>query len=94
MSVRIWSVYHHDRRLVLALSDQPGQYNFAHLPPEDVDPVECPFATVQCYDTEGESDVLKALIRSRDVEEFIEKLENLGYLVEQGRPKSHKQPFL
>ena len=49
VKVRIWSVFNRDERLALALSDEPGVFNFTRLPDEKADIVECPFATLQCY---------------------------------------------
>ncbi len=84
--VQIWSVYNRDDRLVLALSDEPGEFNFTRLPDDDVDPIECPFATLQCYFTHEEPQILNLLFRSRNLEDFIDSLLSHGYKVRQGRP--------
>lgn len=88
--VRIWSVFDREGRLVLALSDQPGEFNFTRLPDDDVDPVECAFATVQCYAGEIEPEMLNLLFRSEDVEDFLERLRDKRYRVITGRPQPSK----
>jgi len=83
----MWSIYSRDGRLVLALSDEPGALNFAKPPGEDADPVECPFATLQCYDAKCEAEILTLLVRSTDLEDFLDRLLNAGHRVVEGRPK-------
>jgi hypothetical protein len=88
--VKIWSIYNKDQRLVLALSDEPGELNFSKVPDEDVDPVECPFATLQCYDSKHEPEILTLLFRSSDLEDFLDRMLNAGYKVREGRPKPRR----
>ena len=88
--VQIWSVYNKDDRLVLALSNQPGEFNFTRLPDDDVEPIECPFATLQCYFTHEEPQILNLLFRARGLEDFIDSLLSHGYKVRQGRPTPSK----
>ena len=88
--VQIWSVFNKDDRLVLALSNEPGEFNFTRLPEDDVEPIECPFATLQCYFTTEEPAILNLLFRSRDLEDFIDNLLSHGYKVRQGRPTPSK----
>lgn len=88
--VEIWSIYNRDHRLVLALSNQPGEFNFAKMPDEDTDPVECPFATIQCYDVKCEPEILTLLFKSDDLEDFLDRLLNAGFKVRQGRPTPRK----
>lgn len=85
--VRIWSVFSREDRLVLALSDEPGEVNFAKMPDEDADPVECPYATLQCYDTKAEPELLNLIFKCHDVEELLERLRESGFKVRPGRPK-------
>jgi hypothetical protein len=87
---RIWSVFDREGRLVLALAEQPGEFNFARLPDDDVEPVECDFATVQCYSTEVEPQMLNLLFRATDLEDFLERLRGARYRVVEGRPKPYK----
>jgi hypothetical protein len=87
---RVWSIYNRDYRLVLAVSDDPGIFNFARLPDEDVEPIECEFATIQAYDTKVEPDVLNILLRSADLEEFLDELSNKGFKVIEGRPQPRR----
>jgi hypothetical protein len=87
---KIWSVYDRDYRLVLAVSDEPGIFNFAKLPDEDVEPIECDFATLQAYDVKVEPDVLNILLRSQDLDEFLDQLSNKGFKVIEGRPQPRK----
>ncbi|MCA9549539.1 MAG: hypothetical protein KC933_05845 [Myxococcales bacterium] len=87
---RIWSVFDREGRLVLALAEQPGEFNFARLPDDDVEPVECPFATVQCYSTEQEPQMLNLLFKAADLDDFLERLQAARYRVVEGRPKPYK----
>lgn len=87
---RIWSVFDKAGRLVLAISDQPGEFNFTRMPDDDVDPVECEFATVQCYAGEVEPEVLNILFRCDDLEDFLEQLAEGKYRVQPGRPQPAK----
>ena len=87
---RIWSVFDRDGRLMLAISDQPGEFNFTRLPDEDVDPVECDFATVQCYASEIEPQMLNLLFKSEDVDDFLERLREQKFRVITGRPQPYK----
>ncbi len=84
---RIWSIYNKEQRLVLALSDEPGEVNFSKVPDDDVDPVECGFATLQCYDSKSEPEILTILFRSSDLEDFLDRMLNAGFKVREGRPK-------
>lgn len=87
---RIWSVYNKDDRLVLALSDEPGEFNFTRLPEEETDIVECSFATVQCYLTEVEPDALNILRKAVHLDDFLRLLKKRGYKVREGRPQPSK----
>ncbi len=84
---QIWSVFDRKERLVLAVSDEPGEFNFAQLPDEGADPVFCNFATIQCYDATVESEVLGILTRSQSAQDIIELLQAAGFRVIEGRPK-------
>lgn len=87
---RIWSIYDRDDRLVLVISDQPGEFNFARLPDEGADPVECDFATLQCYTPKVEPEVLNLLFRCADVEEFLDRMKKRGFKVRAGRPRPYR----
>jgi hypothetical protein len=87
---RIWSVLDRDHRLVLAVSDEPGIFNFTKPPEDDVDPVECEFATLQCYSLKAEPEMLRLLFAARDLEEFLETLMEQGYKVIEGRPRADR----
>lgn len=84
---QIWSVFDRNERLVLAVSEEPGEFNFAQLPDEGADPVFCNFATVQCYDPTVESEALNILTKSRSAQDIIELLQTAGFRVVEGRPK-------
>ena len=71
VKVRIWSVFNRDERLALALSDEPGVFNFTRLPDEKADIVECPFATLQCYDVNAESELLNLMYASGGVDDLL-----------------------
>lgn len=88
--VRIWSVYNRDDRLVLALSEEPGEFNFTRIPEDGTDIVTCPFATMQCYLTEVEPDVLNHMKRARNLNDFLRRLRKQGYKVIDGRPQPSK----
>ncbi len=83
-------MYNRDDRLVLALADQPGEFNFAKMPDEDAEIVECSFATLQCYESKAEAELLNLLFRSQDIEEFLERLKANKYKVRPGRPQPYK----
>jgi hypothetical protein len=87
---RVWSVYDGNYRLVVALSDEPGSFNFTRLPEDDVEPVACEFATLQCYDTAAEPQILNLLFRSRDIDEFLDRLRDHDFKVIDGRPQISK----
>ncbi len=87
MSVRIWSVFDREGRLVLACSDQPGEFNFARPPDDSADPVCCDFATLQAYDARAEPVMLNEVFRARDLPDFLARLARLGYRVREGRPR-------
>ncbi|MCC7382618.1 MAG: hypothetical protein IT384_12345 [Deltaproteobacteria bacterium] len=87
---RIWSVYDRDRRLVLAVADEPGIFNFSKPPDDDVEPIECEFATLQCYDTKAEPELLNIVLRCQDLEELLDELTNKGFAVIEGRPQPRK----
>ena len=90
MTPRIWSVFDREGRLAVAVSDQPGEFNFTRIPDDDVEPVECSFCTVQCYASEQEPVILTQLARSGDVEEFLDRLREQKYRVVEGRPQPSK----
>gem|GEM_PF-5466051 len=83
----IWSVYDRDGRLVLGISDEPGIFNFAKPPADEVDPVECEFGTFQCYDVRVESEFLNLLDSVHDLEMFFEALLDQGYNIVPGQPR-------
>lgn len=83
-------MYDREYRLVLAISDEPGIFNFARLPDEEVEPIECAFATLQAYDTHAEPDLLNILLRCQDLEELLDELSNKGFKVIEGRPQPRK----
>lgn len=87
---RIWSVYDRDHRLVLAISDEPGIFNFAHVPDESLDPVEVPYATLQCYDVKAEPELLTLTVQSQDLEELLDRLRHARFKVIDGRPRAMK----
>lgn len=87
---KIWSIYDRDHRLVLGVSDEPGIFNFTKVPDEDSDPIECDFATLQCYDLHVEPEVLNVLFRSSDLEEFLDRIRDRGFKVIEGRPQPRK----
>ena len=87
---QIWSVYDRKDRLVLGVSDEPGIFNFTKPPEEEVDPVECDFATLQCYDLAAEPELLNILCRAVDLEEFLDVLIAKGFKVIEGRPQPSK----
>lgn len=87
---RIWSVYDRDHRLALAISDEPGIFNFARMPDESLDPVEIPYATLQCYDVKAEPELLTLAIRAQDLEELLDRLRQVGFKVIEGRPRAMK----
>jgi hypothetical protein len=88
--IQIWSVFNADDRLVLAMSNEPGEFNFTRLPDDDVEPIECRFATLQCYFSHEEPQILNLLFRSRDLADFIDQLMCHGYKVRPGRPTPAK----
>lgn len=87
---QIWSIYDRDHRLVLAISDEPGIFNFARMPDDGLDPVEIPFATLQCYDPKAEPELLTHTVRSQDLEELLDRLRHAGFKVIEGRPRAMK----
>jgi len=90
MGPQIWSVYSRDHRLVLGVSDEPGIFNFTRPTDEDVDPVECDFCTLQCYDLDAEPEILNLLFSVGDLEEFLDMLIMKGFKVIEGRPQPGK----
>ena len=88
--VRIWSIYNRDDRLVLGLSDEPGIFNFTKPTDDDVAPIECEFATLQCYDLHAEPEILNILFASSDLEELLDRLSGRGFKVIEGRPQPRK----
>ncbi len=87
---RIWSVYDRNQRLVLALSDEPGIFNFTKIPDESLDPVEIPYATAQCYDSRAEPELLTLVSNASDLEELLDRLRRVGFKVIEGRPRAMK----
>ena len=83
----IWSVYDKHGRLVLGISDEPGIFNFAKPPADDVDPCECNFGTFQCYDIRVESEFLDLLDKVHDLEMFFDALLDRGYNIVPGQPR-------
>lgn len=88
--VRIWSIFNADDRLVVALSDEPGEFNFTKIPDDTAEIVECRFATVQCYLAEVEPDVLTEMKRAKNLDDFLRRLAKKGYKVREGRPQPRK----
>ena len=86
----IWSVYNRESRLVLGLSDEPGIFNFAIPPSDEVEPFECNFATFQCYDVSVESQLLSLVDQAEDLESFFDSLINAGFNVVPGQPQPGK----
>ena len=84
---QIWSIYNRENRLVLGLSDEPGIFNFARPPSDDVDPVECEFATFQCYDITVEAEMLCILDKTEDLDDFFQTLLEAGYKIVEGQPR-------
>ena len=90
MTERVWSIFNQDDRLVLALSDEPGEVNFTRLPEDGTLPVRCAFATLQCYDSKTEPEILNNLMRAADLEDFLARLKKGGFKIRTGRPKPYK----
>ena len=86
----IWSVFDSEERLVLAISNVPGEFNFARLPDVGADPLFCDFATLQCYTSEVESEALGILTKSRSVKQLLDYLHDAGFRVVEGRPQVAK----
>lgn len=86
-SAAIFGVYDRNERLVLILSEEPGEFNFARLPEEDVE-VPCDFATLQCFSEAHEGELLGVLRESRDLNDFLMRLSERGYKVRSGRPQA------
>ncbi len=83
---RVWSIYDREYRLVLAVSDEPGIFNFAKVPDESIEPIEISFATLQCYDVHAEPELLNIVMRCGGVDELLEGLSARGFKVIEGRP--------
>jgi hypothetical protein len=88
--VRIWSIFNADDRLVIAISDEPGEFNFTKIPDEDAEIIECDFATIQCYLSEVEPDALNVLFGSKNLKDFLKRLAKKGYKIREGRPQPRK----
>ena len=86
----IWSVYNRESRLVLGLSDEPGIFNFAIPPADEVEPFECSFATFQCYDVSIEAQMLSLVDQAEDLESFFDSLLSAGFNVVPGQPQPGK----
>lgn len=82
----IYGVYDRQERLVLILSDEPGEFNFAKLPEEDLE-VPCDFATLQCFSEAHEADLLSLLMASDDMPSYLQRLSDAGFRVRPGRPR-------
>ncbi len=87
---RIWSVYSREHRLVLGVSDEPGIFNFTRPTDDEVEPVECAFATLQCYDLAAEPEILNQLFAAYDLDSFLDRLTDRGFKVIEGRPQPMK----
>ena len=83
----IWSIYDRDHRLVLGISDDPGIFNFTKPTDDEVEPVECEFATLQCYSLKAEPELLNILFSVTDLEELLDRLIHAGFKVIEGRPQ-------
>jgi hypothetical protein len=84
---QIWSVYNRESRLILGLSDEPGIFNFARPPSDEVEPLECEFATFQCYDATVEAELLCLLDATSDLDDFFQGLLDAGYKIVEGQPQ-------
>lgn len=84
---KIWSIYSREDRLILALSDEPGVFNFARAPADDMEPLECAYATLQCYDPKAEAEILDLMVRSTDLEDFLDRLHTARFKIREGRPR-------
>lgn len=87
---RFYSVLDRDARLVLALSEDPGLFHMTRPPDEDTAPVECGYATIQCYDARAEAEMLRLVFGARDLEELLENLRARGYKVIEGPLQASK----
>jgi hypothetical protein len=84
----VWSVFDRDARIVLAISEGAGLFNFTRLPADPVDPVECDYATIQCFDVRAEPELLSLVFRSASLEELFDRLRVKGYRVTEGHPNT------
>lgn len=80
-------MFDRDDRLVLCLSDEPGEFSFTRPIDEDADELTCPFASLQCFQTRAEPELLTLLTRASDLDDFLEVLQANGYRVILGRPR-------
>lgn len=87
MTTRVWSVFDRDGRLAMSLSNEPGEFIFTRPTDEDTDPVECDFATLQCFQVQVEPELLTLLRGTTSLGEFLESLSAKKYRVMEGRPK-------
>lgn len=75
---------------MLALSEEPGSFNLTRPPDEELAPVECAYATLQCYDVRAEAELLRLVFAARDLEELLESLRARGYKVIEGPLQASK----
>lgn len=87
MEPRIYSVYDRDGRLVLGVTDEPGEMGLTRPPEDDSEIIEISWATLQCYRLEAEPELLKLVVRAPDLPSFLDKLKSLRYRVVEGRPR-------
>lgn len=88
--VRIYSVLDREARLVLAISDEPGHFHLTRPPDVELVPIECAYATLQCYDARAEPDLLRMAFEAHDLEELLERLKARGFRVLDGRIQAKK----
>lgn len=86
----IWSVFDRDGRLVLGLSDEPGEFVFTRPVDDACDEVPCPFASLQCFQTSAEPELLRHMARAHDLEDFLDTLRAHGFRVLAGRPQPRR----
>lgn len=87
---RFYSVLDRDARLVLAISEEPGLFHMTRPPDEEMRPIECAYATLQCYDLRAEAELLRLVFAARDLEELLESLKARAYKVIEGPLQASK----
>ena len=87
---KVYSVLDRDARLVLSLADDPGYFQLTRPPEEGANPIECGYATLQCYDARSEAELLRLVFEAHELEELLENLKARGYRVIEGRIQAKK----